>query len=62
MLGAPSFQYFNVAIAAPNKAIEATTKFLAKGEATDGEKSVVRGLSAREIAALRLEAGEVKPA
>ncbi len=62
VLGAPSFEYYNVAIAAPNKAIEATAKHLAKGDAKDGEKSVVRGLSAREIAALKLEAGQVKPA
>jgi len=62
VLGAPSFQYFNVAIAAPGKAIDATTKHLAKGKAKDDEMSVVRGLSAGEIAALSLKAGEVKPA
>jgi hypothetical protein len=62
VLGAPSFQYFNVAIAVPNSAIEATTKHLAKTDAADGEKRVVRGLSAGEIAALRLKAGEVRPA
>jgi hypothetical protein len=61
-LDAPSFQYFNVAIAAPDKAMEATTKHLAKGEAKDGEISAVRGLSSREIAALGLQAGEVRPA
>ena len=60
--GAPSFQYFNVAIAASGKAIEATTKHLAKADAKGGEMSAVRGLSAGEIAALKLEAGQVKPA
>jgi hypothetical protein len=62
LLGAPSFQYFNVAIAASDKAMEATTKHLAKAEAADGEMSVVRGLSSGEIAALSLKAGEVRPA
>jgi hypothetical protein len=61
-LAAPSFKYFNVAIAAPNKAIEATAKHLAKAEGADAEMSVVRGLSPGEIAALSLKAGEVKPA
>ena len=60
--GAPSFQYFNVAIAASSKAIEATTKHLVKADAKTGEMSAVRGLSAGEIAALSLKAGEVKPA
>ena len=58
--GAPSFKYFNVAIAAQDKAIEATTKHLAKAEIKDGEMSVVRALSSAEIAALHLKAGEVK--
>jgi hypothetical protein len=63
LVGAPSFEYFNVAIAAPDKAMEATTKHLAKSaEAKAGEMSVVRKLSSGEIAALSLEAGEVKPA
>jgi hypothetical protein len=61
-LSAPSFEYYNVAIAAPDNAIAATTKHVTKSEANDGEKSVVRGLSAAEIAALSLKAGEVKPA
>ena len=61
-LGPPSFQYFNVAIAAPDKAVEATMKHLSKAAAKDGEVSVVRGLSSEEIAALSLTAGEVKPA
>ena len=62
MVGVPSFQYFNVAIAAPNKAIEATTKHLAKAETKEGEMSVVRSLSSGEIAALNLTTGEVKAA
>jgi hypothetical protein len=60
---APSFQYFNVAIAAPGKAIEATANHLASNpEAKTWEMSVVRKLSPAEIAALSLEVGEVKPA
>ena len=63
LVSAPSFEYFNVAIAAPDKAMEATTKHLAEGvEAKAGAVSVVRKLSSREIAALSLKAGEVKPA
>jgi len=61
-LSAPSFEYYNVAIAAPENAIAATTKHVAKAEANKGEMSVVRGLSAAEIAALSLKAGEVRPA
>ena len=64
LLGAPSFEYFNVAIASPDKAIEATTKYLAKGkvDAEGVDASTVRELSSAEVAALRLKAGEVKPA
>jgi hypothetical protein len=62
VVGAPSFHYFNVAIAARNKAVEATAKHLGEGEVKDGEMSIVRGLSSKEIAALSLTAGEVKPA
>jgi hypothetical protein len=61
-LGPPSFRYFNVAIAAPFKAIEATKEHLAGSEDKDREMSVVRGLSEPEIAALNLNVGEVKPA
>src|SRR6185295_6685237 len=63
-LSAPSFQYFNVAIAGANSAIEATTKHLAKAkdEIKDGDMCVVRGLSPAEIAALKLKAGEVRAA
>jgi hypothetical protein len=61
---APSFQYFNVAIAASDKAMEATTKQLVSVnvEAKEWITSVVRGLSSAEIAALGLRGGEVKPA
>jgi hypothetical protein len=62
MPGAPSFQYFNVALAAPGDAIAATAKHLAKSEVKDGEMSVVRRLSPQEIASLTLAAGAVRPA
>ena len=61
-LGPPIFRYFNVAIAAPFKAIEATREHLAGTEDKDREMSVVRGLSEPEIAALSLNVGDVKPA
>lgn len=61
-LAAPSFQYYNVAIAAPAKAVEATAKHVAKVNAKDGDMRVVRGLSAGEITALTLKAEEVKRA
>jgi len=56
---APSFRYFNAAIAAAGKAIEAA-KLLA--EAENKEAHVVRALSSGEVAALGLKPGEVKPA
>jgi hypothetical protein len=59
-LGPPSFKYFNVAIAAAEAAIAATTKHLADPERP--ETTVVRALSLGEIAALGLSAGDVKPA
>ena len=61
-LSAPSFEYYNVAIAAPDTAVEATTKHIAKVEAKDGAMRVVRGLSSGEVAALSLKAGEVRAA
>ena len=61
-LSAPLFQYYNVAIAAADNAIEATTKHVAKVDAEDGAMCVVRGLSSAEIAVLKLKAGEVRPA
>ena len=59
ILGAPSFQYFNVAIAGAVKAVEAATRF---ADAEGKESRVVRGLSTEEIAVLSLKPGEVKPA
>jgi hypothetical protein len=59
LLGAPSFEYFNAAIAIAGKAIEAATHF---ADADGKEAHVVRALSSGEIAALGLEPGEVKPA
>jgi hypothetical protein len=60
LLGAPSFKYFNVALATAEAAIAATTKHL--GDPEHRETSVVRALSLREIAALGLSAGDVEPA
>jgi hypothetical protein len=60
LIGPPSFRYFNVAIAAAEAAIAATTKYLADPERP--ETTVVRALSLGEIAALGLSAGDVKPA
>jgi hypothetical protein len=60
LLGAPTFKYFNVAVATAEAAIAATTKHLADPQ--HPETSVVRALSLREIAALGLTAGDVKPA
>jgi hypothetical protein len=63
LTNAPTFAYFNVAIAASDKAIDAATAYMAKGaEAKTGEMSVVRKLSSGEVAALGLKAGELKPA
>jgi len=61
---APSFRYYNVAIASPDSAAEATTAYHAKvttNADVDGT-CVVRELSSAEIAALSLAAGEVRPA
>ena len=63
LVNAPSFEYFNVAIAVADKAIEATTKYMANSAKPKvGTMSVVRKLSPGEIAVLKLAAGEVKPA
>jgi hypothetical protein len=59
LFGAPSFKYFNVAIGAGTKAMEATRKHLA--DAGLRKTSVVRALSAAEIAALALNPGDVAP-
>ncbi len=62
LLEPPSFNYYNVAIAAPDKAVEATAKKLAITEPKGGEICVVRELSSGEVAALNLKSGEVRPA
>jgi hypothetical protein len=59
---APSFRYFNVAIAASHKAVEAAETKLADTEAKVLEVRAVRPLSAAEIAAAALKTGEAKPA
>ena len=58
---APTFQYFNVAIADAVKAVAATAKHLDEPD-ENREMRVVRGLSLGEIAALSLTPGQVKPA
>jgi len=59
-LGAPSFKYFNVAIADVDKALVATTKH--PGATGQTDVAAVRSLSSGEIAALNVKTGEVKPA
>jgi hypothetical protein len=61
-LGAPSFQYFNVAIADAQMATAATGKHLAIPDDDDRTMHAVRRLSLAEIGALGLTPGEVKPA
>jgi len=53
-----------VAIASPDQAVEATTKYLAKGKVDAGhvDACTVRELSPAEVVALRLKAEEVRPA
>src|SRR5258705_12971429 len=60
--GPPSFRYFNVAIAAPLEAIKAIKEQLTEKQNEDWEMSVVRRLSEPEVVALRLNAGDAKPA
>ena len=57
-------RYFNVAIADPEKAVEAVKKHSATGkdDPHNVDMRAVRVLSAAEIAVLKLKAGEVKPA
>ena len=58
--GAPTFKYFNVAIADAKIAIETMRK---RRDASQANRvQVVRELSPREIAALRLRAGSARPA
>jgi hypothetical protein len=58
--GSPLYRYFNVAIAEATQAVEAVRKLRAAVQANRVE--AVRPLSSGEIAALRLRAGQVKPA
>jgi hypothetical protein len=58
--GPPLYKYFNVAIAEVAEAVEATRKQRAAAQAN--RVGAVRPLSSGEIAALRLRAGQVKPA
>ena len=60
ILGAPSFQYFNVAIADAEMAMEATRKH--SGSDSGVIVGVVRALSAAEVAAIPLSLGEVRRA
>lgn len=62
ILGAPSFEYYNVGIPASETAVEATGAQIKKSGASTGEMRVVRGLTAAEIEVLKLKAGEVRPA
>lgn len=60
MMGAPSFQYFNVAIADAKKAVEAARKH--SGCDDDATIGAVRALSSAEIATIPLSSGQVKRA
>lgn len=60
VLGTPSFQYFNVAIADAKKAVEATRKH--SGSDDDAVIAAVRALSSGEVASIPLTSGEVKRA
>lgn len=57
---APTFQFFNVAVGAADKAVETARKKAGASEET--ELRVVRPLSATEIASISLRSGEAKPA
>jgi hypothetical protein len=57
---APKFEFFNVAIGAADKAIEAAKKKSGAGE--DARLVTVRQLSSPELASIHLRAGDVKPA
>jgi hypothetical protein len=60
ILGAPSFEYFNVAIADAEMAVEATRKH--SGADSGAIVAVVRALSAAEVASIPLSLGEVRRA
>jgi hypothetical protein len=57
---APTFQFFNVAIAASDKAVEAARK--KAGASEEIVMSAVRPLSASEVEFVGLKAGEARPA
>ncbi len=57
---APTFQFFNVAIGAPEKAVEAARK--KAGASEEAALRVVRALSPAELDSIKLRAGETKPA
>ncbi|MEO8419996.1 MAG: hypothetical protein ABI457_02270 [Hyphomicrobium sp.] len=57
---APTFEFFNVAIGAADKAVEAARK--KAGASEESELRVVRALSSSEIDSIKLRAGEAKPA
>jgi hypothetical protein len=58
--GAPSFQFFNVAISSPEKAVEAARKLA--GASAEAPMRVARKLSSPEIESIDLKSGEAKPA
>jgi hypothetical protein len=60
ILDPPSFQYFNVAIADTQKAVDATRKH--SGSDDHSVISAVRALSAEELASIPLAPGQVRRA
>jgi|SoiMetStandDraft_5_1073268.scaffolds.fasta_scaffold52073_3 hypothetical protein len=60
VLGTPLFQYFNVAIADPKAAVEATRKH--SGSDDDATIGTVRALSSEELASISLSQGEIRRA
>ena len=56
----PTFKYFNVAIADVTEAVQAIR--MRRDVVQANRVEAVKALSAKEIAALRLRAGQVKPA
>jgi hypothetical protein len=58
--GPPSFQFFNVAISSPEKAVEAARKLA--GASAEASMRVARKLSSPEIESINLRSGEAKPA
>jgi hypothetical protein len=58
LAGAPTFQFYNVAITSSEKAIEAARK--KAGAAEDAPMTAVRRLSPSEVAHVGLKTGEVR--